>query len=105
MEIKHESVNWYGNLDDDCCAKWWSPHRWRLLLRAEWLNGEGSEAIWWWAVYNMETGQQLDSSENKPRIATGAEARKYAEASARRSIEAMYSSLFLHLFKWDASHR
>lgn len=41
LEIKHESPNWYGDLEDDCCAKWME-----LLLHAEWMYGEGLDTNW-----------------------------------------------------------
>ena len=50
LDIKRESPYWYGDLEDDCSADWME-----LLLRAEWMDGEGPDAWWWWAVYNMES--------------------------------------------------
>ena len=36
---------------------------------------------------------------------TRAEAKQNAKAAARRIIEARYSALFYHLYRWDPSYR
>ncbi|MGV3661582.1 MAG: hypothetical protein ACO1TE_15450 [Prosthecobacter sp.] len=58
---------------------------WRgLMLRAEWMNGR----IWWWAVSDMATGQEIDSSNNRSALVTsGMAARRDAEASATRHLK------------------
>ncbi len=78
MTIKHEAILWHGDLNDDCTAKWNG-----LLLRAEWQNGEGTTAYWWWAVSSIETGEELDTSNiRNPKPNSGEKARKCAEAAA-----------------------
>ena len=71
---KLKSPEWYGDLDDDCTAKWAG-----FLLRAEWMD----DNLWWWAVSDLETEEELDSSnyyrEFQP--STGLEARRLAESS------------------------
>ena len=66
--------DWYGDLDDDCAAKWAG-----FLLRAEWMD----DNIWWWAVSVLETFEELDSSNNYENYepATGLEARRIAESA------------------------
>ena len=77
--IEQSEICWRGDLDDDCAAEWNG-----LLLRAEWSRGECAEAVWWWAVISIETGEQLDTSNSKSHTATtGEDARKCAEAAAR----------------------
>jgi hypothetical protein len=49
------SIEWTGDLDDDCTAHWSG-----LILRAEWMNG----IRWWWAVSEELSGQEIDSSNN-----------------------------------------
>lgn len=87
-----ESPIWYGDLADDCCSKWRG-----LLLRAELMYGKGSDVRWWWAVSSIETGEQVDSSNSHSHSPTSCDdARKSAEAAARRYYEKIYSSLFRH---------
>jgi hypothetical protein len=77
--IEQSEIFWRGDLGDDCSALWNG-----LVLRAEWSRGEGADAIWWWAVSSIETGQQLDTSNTHSHTATtGEDARKCAEAAAR----------------------
>jgi hypothetical protein len=68
-------VKWTGNLDDDCTAYWHG-----LILRAEVMD----EGIWWRAVTDQESREELSSS-NLPsaiRCTSGAEARREAEQAA-----------------------
>jgi len=93
LEITQDSPHWYGDLDDDCSAKWKG-----LLLRAEWMDGEGADAYWWWAVGIIETNEILDSSHNHSHSPnSGEEARKCAEAAARQYHERIYSAIFQHI--------
>jgi hypothetical protein len=93
LEIKQDSPPWYGDLDDDCCAKWKG-----LRLRAEWMDGEGTDAYWWWAVSIIETNEILDSSYNHSHSPnSGEEARKCAEAAARGYYEKTYSAMFQYI--------
>lgn len=93
LAIKQDSQHWYGDLDDDCSANWKG-----LLLRAEWMDGEGTDAYWWWAVSIIETNEILDSSYSHSHSPnSGEEARKYAEAAARRYYEKVYSAIFRHI--------
>ena len=85
MNMPEETIDWYGDLDDDCCAQWRG-----MLLRAEWMHGcqddDGkSKVCWWWAVSSIETGAQLVAPPNMyaPFAHSGVEARNYAEAAAR----------------------
>ena len=86
MNMPEETIDWYGDLDDDCCAQWCG-----MLLRAEWMHGgtsdeeNGQTSYWWWAVISMETGAQLVAPPNMyaPFAHSGVEARNYAEAAAR----------------------
>ena len=78
---QHESalsIPWTGDLDDDCTAKWCG-----LLLRAEWMNG----SRWWWAVTDVTSGQEIDSSNNEGyfeiEFTSGIAARQAAEKAAR----------------------
>ena len=90
--MEQSEICWRGDLDDDCTAEWHG-----LLLRAEWQYGEGADAFWWWSVFSIETGEELESSNyqaHKPN--TGEDARKCAEAAARRYFESLSSSLFRH---------
>jgi len=94
--IEQENIHWRGDMDDDCTAEWNG-----LLLRAEWSRGEGTDAIWWWAVISIETGEQLDTSNTHSHTATtGEDARKCAEEAARPWLLAKgynkYSPLELH---------
>ena len=70
-------INWTGDLDDDCTAKWNG-----LILRAEWMN----KNIWWWAVSYDDNNRQdeIDSSNNyKTKCISGEKARQLAEATAK----------------------
>ena len=71
---KIKKPEWYGDLDDDCTAKWAG-----FLLRAEWMD----DNFWWWAVTDLETEQELDSTNNYHEFtpSTGLEARRLAESS------------------------
>jgi hypothetical protein len=85
---------WYSDEDDR--ARWHG-----LFIRTY----ELSDGSWWWVVYDMETGKQLESSNEKPGgPTTRAEARKCAEDAARRCIEAKYLSLFSSIVKWDKAY-
>jgi hypothetical protein len=74
------SVQWTGNLRDDCTA-----HVGELCLRVEMM----AKGKWWWAVYNKRGGIGCDqlaaSYDTKPYNATtGAKARAACEAAAQR---------------------
>ncbi len=72
------SINWTGDLDDDCTAHWAG-----LLLRAEWMDGRR----WWWAVSEEVSGKEIDSSNNDGyfdvKFTSGSAARDAAETAAR----------------------
>lgn len=70
---------WMGDLDDDCTAYWAG-----LSLRAE----EMDRRVWWWAVYDVEIGSiKVDSSScHSAPCASGLDARRRAESSARRYL-------------------
>jgi hypothetical protein len=89
---------WYSDEDDR--AKWHG-----LFLRADEIGSE--ENTWWyWAVYDLETWKQIESSNEKPNSpTTRTQARKVAEDAARRYIEARYLALFRHIVKWDEAYR
>ncbi len=73
---------WHGDLNDDCTAKWAG-----LILRAEWMQDDDIGQIWWWAVSDDETGEEIDSSNNhSPNtiVRTGTNARYRAEMVAYR---------------------
>ena len=102
MNTHEETIDWYGDLDDDCCAQWRG-----MLLRAEWMNGgpkdeeNGPIPYWWWAVSSLETGDVLDPSNySRPSAHSGDEARNYADAAARSWVVVKgynkYSQLELH---------
>jgi hypothetical protein len=71
-----QSIEWLGDLDDDCTAKWAG-----LTLRAERMN----EDDWWWCVYDDQSGEQIASSNATWAVqcSTGAAARSAAESAAR----------------------
>ena len=93
MDIKQKSPYWYGDLNEDCCAKWSN-----LLLRAERMYEKGGEAYWWWAVSSIETSEELYSSNSHSHLPnSGEDARKCAETTARQYFESMYLSLFRHV--------
>lgn len=88
-----ESAKWFGDLDDDCFACWHG-----MFLRAEAMSG----GYWWWAVYDFATGEQLDSSNEKPEPQeSGIAARIRCEAAARQNIEKRYAGIFASIYKWD----
>jgi len=56
QSLAQQPIIWTGDLDDDCTAIWAG-----LVLRAEWMD----EDYWWWAVYDLQDGEnQIDSSNN-----------------------------------------
>ena len=71
-------ISWTGDLNDDCTSRWNG-----LMLRAESMDRN----TWWWAVSDLETGLQIDSSNNDEyldtRFTNGTEARTAAETAAR----------------------
>ena len=71
---KGKDPEWYGDLNDDCTSKWAG-----FLLRAEWMD----DNQWWWAVSDLETDEEVDSSRNYEEYipATGLEARRIAESA------------------------
>ncbi len=75
-------IEWAGDLNDDCAARW---SGW--LLRAEWMDKD----IWWWAVSDDETGDEIDSSNNDGyfdvRFTSGAAARQAAERAAKEYMQ------------------
>lgn len=73
-QAKLQPPVWTGNLEDDCTSRWGG-----LLLRAEWMSGEN----WWWAVSEIATDLQVDSSNNREdEVDSGLLARRLAEAAA-----------------------
>ena len=72
------TIKWTGDLDDDCTARWSG-----LTLRAEWMQGDN----WWWAVTDISSGNEIDSSNNdgyfEMKFTSGAVARDAAERAAR----------------------
>jgi hypothetical protein len=79
MEIESPII-WYGDLEDDCTAKWNG-----LILRAESMNGK----IWWWAVSkdNNNQSEEIDSSNNyDTNCIGGKKARQLAEEVAKKFI-------------------
>ena len=65
---------WEGDLSDDCTARWAG-----LILRAEWMDG----VTWWWAVSDVESQHEIDSSNNHGVTVTSPnEARRLAETAA-----------------------
>lgn len=72
-----------------------------LHIYARESGSEGYE-FWWWCICDETTGTTEYSFDKiDGRFLTCAEARQDAEAAVRRIIEARYSALFYHLFKWD----
>lgn len=76
-----DTVTWTGDLDDDCSAKWQG-----MLLRAEWMD----EDRWWWAVFDLATQEEIDSSNRWASLGmtfdSGEAARLAAEAAAREHL-------------------
>ena len=81
-ELRHELAEkaktqpplWTGDLEDDCTAQWGG-----LLLRAESMN----EKIWWWAVTEIATNLEINSSNNDDlEVDSGVLARRLAESAA-----------------------
>lgn len=69
---------WDGDLEDDCTSRWAG-----LLLRAELMDA----GRWWWAVYDDDTEDQIDSSnEHDVVFPTGEKARAAAVVAARRYL-------------------
>ena len=67
--------DWTGDLGDDSRAQWAG-----LLLRAEWEDG----TRWWWAVTDLESGEEITSSNSQPGdYLSGEVARNAAERAAR----------------------
>lgn len=97
MDTDKGSLAWYSDEDDR--ARWHG-----LFIRVD-DYGPDNEKTWWWMIYDGKTGERLDSSMGKPHfLKTRTEARKTSEDAARRIIEARYSLLFAHLYKWDKSY-
>ncbi len=87
-------VPWYNG--ENARAKCYDLH-----IYARESGSEGYE-FWWWCICDETTGTTEYSFDKiDGRFLTCAEARQDAEAAARRIIEARYSALFYHLFKWD----
>lgn len=76
------AIEWSGELDDDCTAEWLG-----LLLRAEWMVGDR----WWWAVSDIASGEEIDSSNNdgyfEVVFTSGDAARHAAEKAAREHLQ------------------
>lgn len=74
-------VKWTGDLADDCTAIWSG-----LLLRAEWMDGDR----WWWAVSDIASGKEIDSSNNDGyfdvTFNSGDSARRAAEYAANEFV-------------------
>jgi hypothetical protein len=75
------AIEWRGDLDDDCTAEWSG-----LLLRAEWMAG----TRWWWAVSDLASGEEVDSSNNDGyfgvEFTSGSTARHAAEMAAQEYL-------------------
>lgn len=74
-----EPPKWYGDLDDDCTARWAG-----FMLRAEWMD----DGYWWWCVYEDGSGEQVASSDggDAERCSAGDVARRAAVSAARRVL-------------------
>jgi hypothetical protein len=76
------AIEWRGDLADDCTAEWSG-----LLLRAEWMAGNR----WWWAVSDLASGEEIDSSNNEGyfevEFTSGDVARHAAEKAAREYLQ------------------
>lgn len=76
------SIVWKGDLQDDCTAEWSG-----LILRAEWMHRN----IWWWAVRDTATGEEVCSSNSKAfgdvKFTSGPAARNAAETAARDYLD------------------
>jgi hypothetical protein len=79
-----QKIEWYGDLDDDCSARWRG-----LILRAEDMGGG-----WWWdvvldkRVHPESSGDEIDSCwEHGGLVKDGPTARTAATAAALRYIE------------------
>jgi len=74
------SIEWQGDLLDDCTAQWAG-----LMLRAEWMD----EEWWWWAVYDMQRDEITIESSNRydESFIGGIAAREKAESVARQYID------------------
>ncbi len=82
IAAKTKQPEWNCDLNDDCTAKWAG-----LTLRAEWMQNDNTGQIWWWAVSDDETGEEIDSSSNHSPgtlVRTGRDARDRAEMVAYR---------------------
>jgi len=77
--LSRQSIEWKGNLSDDCTAEWSG-----LMLRAEWMD----EDYWWWAVYDMQKNEITidDSNEYEERFISGEAAREKAESVAKKYL-------------------
>lgn len=93
MNAQSELVPWYSG--ENARAKWYG-----LYISAEESGSEGYR-WWYWSIRDETTGQREYSLDKSVSLTTCAEARQDAESAARRIIEARYSALFYHLFKWD----
>jgi hypothetical protein len=76
--MPNTEITWTGDLLDDCTAYFHG-----LLLRAEDMDGE----TWWWAVTQIETGVEIESSnDSSTLIPDGVSAREAAEKCARKYL-------------------
>ena len=73
-DAKIQPPTWTGDLADDCMAIWGGA-----LLRAEWMEGQN----WWWAITEIGTNLEIDSSNNhEVMVDSGELARRLAEGAA-----------------------
>jgi hypothetical protein len=77
-ETLASTVEWVGDLNDDCTASWEG-----LTLRAERMR----RVSWWWAVYD-ETGEVACSADSDVHVPTGKKARAAAEHAAKEWLYA-----------------
>ncbi|MCE9552929.1 MAG: hypothetical protein K8T91_06075 [Planctomycetes bacterium] len=75
---REKSPEWTGDLDDDCTSLWAG-----LMLRAEHMH----KSHWWWAVSDMESGEEIASSNQTSKACrSGRAARLAAENAAREYL-------------------
>ena len=70
-----QRLEWTGDLNDDCSAHWAG-----LLLRAEWEQ----DVLWWWAVTDVATGEEIASSNRHVGAYHSGEAARHAAENAAR---------------------
>jgi hypothetical protein len=85
-QLSLTTINWKGDLSDDCTAKWAG-----LMLRAEFMN----EEYWCWVVYDMQRSEITVESSNRydESFLSGNSAREKAEAVAKNYIDILTSGV------------